>query len=94
VNPLPHIVAVGEGREGDMIAKACRVFAGVWTSLVLAFIGACVLVHLVFAKGPLVEAMLDVLGWFSPLNLLNWTLTVVLLLPAIAASVLSEKLGK
>ncbi len=73
------------------MAKICRWFAVIWTCVVAASVLLAVIGRISTAT-TIWQGLSDVLGWFSPFNLWNWGLLFVLLLPALGAYLLAERL--
>lgn len=62
----------------------------IWAYLVIAFIGICCVGHI--ATEGIWAGIKDILYWFSPFNVLNWAMVLILILPSIMMQIRSDKL--
>lgn len=73
------------------MATVCLWFARIWVGLVIAVVVLAALAHIASAP-TLWTGISDVQGWFSPFNLWNVGLLLVLLAPAFGAYLLAARL--
>ncbi len=75
------------------MAKICGWFAVIWTCVVAASVLLAVIGRISTAA-TIWQGLSDVREWFSPFNLWNSGLLFVLLLPALGAYLLAERLER